>query len=199
MRIVSLTTAALLAFSAAACSNNQDAGNDFSTDANAAGDAAVSDDLGMNQAGIVTSATPKDAAGFANAIAASDLFEIESAKLAASKAGSAEIKSLAKLLRTDYEKSSIELTAAATRASPPVTVTPALDAEQQGMLDELKATNGADFDRRFIDQQTNGHQQTLALLQDYVGNGDSQPLKDFASKTITVVEGHLDRFNSIRK
>ena len=48
------------------------------------------------------------------------------------------------------------------------------------MLDQLKAANGADFDRVFIDQQTNAHQKALAMLQNYVGNGNSQPLKDFA-------------------
>jgi putative membrane protein len=78
-------------------------------------------------------------------------------------------------------------------------VTPALDAEKQAMLDELRAANGPDFDRRFIDQQTNAHQQTLVLLRNYVGRGQSQPLKDFASKSIKVVEGHLEHLNSIRQ
>ena len=130
---------------------------------------------------------------------ASDLFEIESAKLAASKAGSAEIKSLAQALLADHEKSTIDLKAAAAKANPPIAVIPALDAEEQGMLDDLKATGGADFDRRFIDQQTNAHQKALALLRDYVGSGNSQPLKDFAGKATNVVQGHLDRLNSIRK
>ena len=191
-------TAVALGLAAAAC-GNEGGGNAVSTDANLGGDSAVNDVLGMNQAGVAAATTPMTPAGFANAAAASDQFEIESAKLALGKSGAAEIKSLAQHLRADHEKSSIDLKAAAAKASPPLSVTPALDADQQGMLDQLKSAAGADFDRRFIDQQTNAHQKALVLLQDYVGNGDSQPLKDFASKAAPVIERHLERLNAIRK
>jgi len=194
----SVTIAVVLALATVACSKNN-AGNDISNNANLGADAAVNDALGKKQAGQEVPTTPMTARRFANAAAANNLFEIESARLAAGRAGSAVIKSLAQQLRVDHEKSSAELMAAAARARPPLTVTPALDTERQNLLNELKATAGADFDRRFIDQQTNAHQKALALLQDYVGNGDSQPLKDFASKASTVVESHLDQLNSIRK
>jgi putative membrane protein len=198
MRIVTLTTVAAIALAAAAC-NKTDTASDLSTDTNLTEDSAVNDVLGANQVISEAAAMPTDPSGFANAVASSDMFEIESAKLAASKAGSAEIKSLAQMLRTDHEKSTTDLKAAAAKASPPVTVSPALDAEQQGLLSDLKATDGADFDRRFIDQQTTAHQKALGLLRNYVGAGDQQPLKDFAGKATTDVRGHLDRLNSIRK
>ena len=189
---------AALALAAAACNNN-DAGSGLSTDANLAEDTAVNDVLGADQPRGDTAALPIDAAGFANAVAAADRYEIESARLAASKTGSPAVKSFAEELITDHEKSSADLKAAAARASPPLTVTPALDAGKQAMLDQLKAVNGPDFDRRFIDQQTNAHQQALRLLRNYVGGGQSQPLKDFASKATTMVEGHLEHLNSIRQ
>lgn len=195
MRITTLTAVAALALAAAACDSGGDAGNDVTTDVNLADDAAANDVLGTNAA----AAMPADAAGFANAVAASDLYEIESAKLAATKAGSAELREFAQHVRTDHEKSTADLKAAAAKASPPVTVTAALDPEKQAMIDQLRSASGADFDRRFIDQQTNAHQQALALLRNYVGSGDSQPLKDFASKATSVVEGHLEHLNSIRQ
>ena len=193
-----LMLVAALALAAAAC-NGADAGNDLSTDANLADDAAVNDVLGGDQPRNDAADTPIDAAGFANAVAASDLYEIESGRLAAGKTGSPAVKAFAQHLVTDHEKSSAELKAAAAKASPPLTVTPALDSGKQALLDQLKAANGPDFDRRFIDQQTSSHQQALLLLRDYVGGGQSQPLKDFASKAITAVEGHLEHLNSIRQ
>ncbi len=198
MRIGILTTVAALALAAAACDKTY-TGNEISTETNLTEDSAVNDVLGANQVANEAATMPTDASGFASAVAASDLFEIESAKLAASKAGSAEVKALARMLRTDHEKSTADLKAAVAKASPAVTAASALDAEKQGMLDELKATDGADFDRRFIDQQTNAHQKALALLEKYVGAGDSQPLKDFANRAMPVVTGHLDHLNSIRK
>ena len=193
MRTNGLMMAAALAFAAAACTSEP--GDNLSTDTNLAEDSAVNDVLGANE----PAAMPIDAAGFAQAVAAADLYEIESARLAASKTGSPAVKAFAQHLVADHEKSSADLKAAAAKANPPVTVAPALDAEKQAMLGELKAANGPDFDRRFIDQQTNAHQKTLQLLRNYVGGGDSQPLKDFASKATTMVEGHLEHLNSIRQ
>lgn len=198
MRVPKLSVAFFAVVIGAAGCNRTDATNDISTEANLAADSAANDVLGANEQ-ISDSSGPTDAAGFANAIAASDMFEIESAKIAADKASSAQIKSFAEQLRADHQKSSAELKAAAAKAPSPITVTPKLTAEQQGMLDQLKSAAGADFDRRFIDLQTNAHQKALALLQNYVGNGDAAPLKDFASKAATVVEGHLDHVNTIRQ
>ena len=198
MRMVTTATAAALILALAACSND-DSGNALSTEANLAEDSAVNDVLGADQTGNVAAAMPTGAAGFANAVAAADLYEIESAKIAAAKATSAEVKEFAEHVRADHEKSTADLKAAAARADPPVTVTPALDAEKQAMLDQLRAASGKDFDRRFIDQQTNAHQKALLLLQNYAGGGDSQPLKDFASNSVKVVQGHLDHLNGIRQ
>ncbi len=197
MRTDGLMIAAALALVAAACSS--ETGNNLSTDTNLAEDSAVNDVLGADQPVNEAAALPTDAPGFTKAVAASDVYEIESARLASTKAQSAEVKELAQHLLTDHQKSTADLKAAAARAEPAITVTPALDAEKQAMLDQLRAAGGADFDRIFIDQQTNAHQKALQLLRNYVGGGDSQPLKDFASKATTVVEGHLEHLNGIRQ
>ena len=183
---------------ASAC-GNESGDSAVSTDANLGNDAVVGEAIGMNQAGEKAPVAPMTPGRFVSAVAASDQFEIDSAKLAATHAGSAEIKLLAERLRTDHENSAIELRAAAAQAAPPVTVTPTLDRPQQDMFELLKTANGADFDRRFIDQQTNAHQKALGLLQDYLANGNSQPLKDFASRARTVVQDHLENLNGIRK
>ena len=197
MRIAKLTTVAALALAAAACQNNE-AANDLSTDANLAEDTAANDVLGANAAtdNEAAVALPTDANGFATPVAAADLYEIESARLAATKATNAEVKSAAQHIRTDHEKSSAELKTAAASAN--VTVTPALDAEKQRMLDQLKAASGAEFDRLFLEQQKTAHQKALALHQSYASGGDNAALKAFASKTSAAVKAHLDHLNSIR-
>jgi putative membrane protein len=194
MRFVTLATAAAFALASAAC--NTEAGNDVSTDVNLAEDAAANDVLGANAAGNAAAAAPTDSAGFANAVAAADLYEIESARLAADKASNADVKSLAQHIRTDHEKSTSELKTAATAAN--VNVAPKLDTEKQGMLDQLKAASGAEFDRLFLEQQKTAHRKALALLQGYSSGGDNEALKAFATKTAAAVKGHLDHANSIK-
>ena len=194
MRNATLTTVAALVLAAAACAD-QDTPNDVSTDVNLAEDTAANDVLGADQMGNAAAAMPTDAAGFANAVAAADLYEVESARLAADKASNAEVKSFAEHVRSDHEKSTAELKSAAGTAN--ITVAPRLDAEKQAMLDRLKAASGAEFDRLFLEQQKTAHQKALALLQGYASGGDNEALKAFASKTAAAVKGHLDHANSI--
>jgi putative membrane protein len=184
---------AAIALAATACNNNQ-AGNDVSTDVNLAEDTAANDVLGANT---TNAAMPTDASGFANAVAAADLYEIEGARLAADKASNADVKSLAQHIRADHEKSTSELKSAAGTAN--ISVAPKLDAEKQGMLDQLKtAARGADFDKLYVEQQKTAHQKALDLLKGYSSGGDNEALKAFATKTSTAVKSHLDHANSIK-
>ena len=197
MRIATLTTVAALALAATACNNSSnEPANDLSTEPNLAEDMSANDVLGGNAAADAA-ATPTDASGFATAVAASDLYEIESSKLAASKSASTEVKELAGHLLTDHQKSTAELKTAASQAK--VTVAPALDAEKQAMLGQLKAASGAEFDRLFVEQQKTAHGKALALLQSFARGGDSEPLKAFARKASGVVEGHIEHLNGLRQ
>jgi putative membrane protein len=198
MRIPALTTTFALALALAACGGTETANNDMSTDVNMTEDPAANAALGANEMtdNEAATATPTDANGFATAVAASDLYEIESAKLAKEKGSSAEVKELAGHIQTDHTKSSAELKTAAASAN--VTVTPTLDAEKQGMLDQLKAASGAEFDRLYIQQQKTAHQKALALLQSYASGGDNPALKSFASKGATIVQGHIEHINGMK-
>ena len=194
MRIHKMTGLAAAALALAACGQGQD-GGEVSTEANVANDAAVNDVLGASENG--PTALPTDAAGFAAAVAASDLYEIQSSGLARQKAQSADLRSFAQRLEREHGTSTGELKAAAAKAG--VTVTPALDAEKQGLIDQLKGASGAAFDGMYIDQQRLAHQKTLMLLQNYAAGGDNDALKAFAEKAQSMVEQHTDALNYMRK
>ncbi len=137
------------------------------------------------------SAMAMGAQAFADKASASDMFEIESSKLAASMASSSAVKDFAKMMIAGHTKSTAELKAAAAKASPAVSVAPHLDAMQQADLDALKGA-GAGFDKMYAAKQVAAHKTALALLKGYADSGDSAPLKAFAAKTAPVVEDHLD-------
>ena len=71
---------------------NTAAGMDNTADMNATDNTAMSDNVAA------PAASPLTAQGFANAAAASDHFEIESSKLAATQASSAKVKDFAKTM-----------------------------------------------------------------------------------------------------
>jgi putative membrane protein len=142
--------------------------------------------------------TAPAAADFAAAVAASDLYEIQSGELAVDKAASAEVKSFAQTLIADHKKSTIDLKSAVARSSPAISVEPVLDQEKLTMIEELKKAPAGQFDQAFIDQQKQAHQKALALLQQYESGGDNQALRDFAAKAAGVVQGHLDHLNRLQ-
>ena len=202
MRIHTLATVAALALTAAACGGgNSTAQNELAAEANLAADPALNAALGADPAAgnqMTPAAAPTDAAGFATAVAASDMFEIESGRLAQNKGTSADVKTFGSQLVADHTKSTADLKTAAAKASPAVTVTPALDAEKRGMIEQLQAASGADFDRLFMQLQGTAHQKTLATLQAYASGGDQQPLKEFARTASTVVEQHMTHVNEMK-
>jgi putative membrane protein len=142
--------------------------------------------------------TAPAAADFAAAVAASDLYEIQSGELAVDKAASAEVKSFAQMLIDDHKKSTIDLKSAVANASPPISVEPVLDQEKLTMIEELKKAPQGRFDHAFIDQQKQAHQKALDLLRQYESGGDNQALRDFAAKASGVVQSHLDRLKSMQ-
>lgn len=141
---------------------------------------------------------PLAAADFASTVAASDMFEIQSGKLAETRARSAAIRDFGAMLVKQHTQSSADLKAAASSAAPSVAVPTVLPAEQEAKLTALKAANGAEFDRIFVQQQLEAHQKALDVLTAYAAAGDTTSLRDFASKTVAVVQAHLDKVRTLK-
>ena len=141
---------------------------------------------------------PRPQPKFAAAAAASDLFEIESSKLAQSQASGAKVKDFAAMLVKDHTNSTSELKGIAAKEN--ITLAPpSLDADKQAKLDALKAAKGEDFDRLYISQQVPAHEQALQLMQGYAAGGDNAAVKAFASKTAPVIQKHLDEAKALSK
>jgi putative membrane protein len=127
---------------------------------------------------------------FVNTVAASDMFEIEAAKLAQDMGTSDKIKAFAAMMIKDHTDSSAKLKEAVAGLSG-VTVNPALTPKQQMDLDALKDA-GDQFDALYAQRQVAAHNEALTLLQGYADNGTEQALKTFASGVVPVVQHHLD-------
>ena len=143
----------------------------------------------------VASPTPageNESQRFANAAAASDVFEIETSKLALANGSSASVKSYARKMIDAHTASTAKLKTTAAGMAPAMTPNPALDAEQQQKLDQLRALNGAAFDRAYAADQAAGHQRTLDTLKAYAASGDAPQLKAFANELIPIVTAHLN-------
>jgi putative membrane protein len=129
---------------------------------------------------------------FANAAAASDMFEIEASKLAVNKAGSAKVKRFAEQMIQAHTASTDKLKTAAATASPAIVPVAELSAAQQHTLADLRARSGAEFDTAYAKAQVDAHQQALDGLKSYSANGDVAALKKLATEHVPIVTAHLN-------
>lgn len=141
----------------------------------------------------MTATTPQQ---FVEQVAASDLYEIEAAKLAEKNGKSQPTKDFAAMMIKDHTASTKKLTEAAAKADPKITATPALSAEQKAQIDALKGA-GPDFDKRYAEQQVSAHDKALALLNTYSASGTDASLKAFATAAVPVVQGHAEKAKAL--
>jgi len=182
MNRLAVTAIAAIALTTAACGKKDDGG-----------DVAANPDIAAASDAAAPSAAPASPAqAFADTAAASDTFEVETSKLAATKASSAKVKSFAEQMVKAHTDSTAKLKAAAAAAAPPITPVPALTAAQQAKLAELTAKSGADFDKAYAAAQIEAHQATLDALKGYSASGEVASLKAFATELVPIVTAHLN-------
>ncbi len=126
-------------------------------------------------------------ADFVSEAVISDMFEIQSSKLAETRSDDAT-KAFAKKMIADHMKTTAELKPLALAAH--VVVPTDLDSAHKDMLDKLQALQGGDFTKTYHDDQANAHKQAVSLYERYAKGGDNAGLKAFAHETLPTLEEH---------
>lgn len=155
---------------------------------------SLGEKTGVNSALGVAPAT----ADFVKEVAISDMFEIESSKLAEQK-GNAQEKSFAQQMVTDHTKTSSELKGLVSGGKVQATLPTALDSSHQSKLDKLKSATGKDFSSDYNSDQVSAHEDAVSLFQRYAKGGDNSALKDWAGKTLPTLKHHLDMAKELGK
>ncbi|MBB4198937.1 putative membrane protein [Rhodoblastus sphagnicola] len=147
---------------------------------------STSEKLGINSALGIAPATQD----FVTEAANSGEFEIQSSKLALDR-GDQVSKTFAEQMITDHQKVGSQLKALVQSKNIKVTIPDGVSSSQQSMLDKLKSLKGADFDKKYRDDQYSGHKSTLALFERYAKSGDNPDLKQWAEQTAPALQRHL--------
>jgi putative membrane protein len=128
---------------------------------------------------------------FVKEVAISDIFEINSSKLAQQKGNAAE-KTFASQMVTDHTKTSSDLKGLVTIGKVKVELPTELDSSHQSKLDKLKDLSGDDFSSNFDSYQVSAHKDAVSLFERYAKGGDNADLKDWAGKTLPALQHHLE-------
>jgi len=136
---------------------------------------------------------------FAMKAADLNLFEIESAKLAAARSTNAQVKTFAGQMATAHGKTGEGLQAAIAASGAAIILPMTLSKDLQDDLDDLSKAGNDDFDKTYADSQVDAHQAMLNLLQRYAQDGDTPAIKAFAAATAPTVQEHLNTAEGLKK
>ena len=128
---------------------------------------------------------------FVKQAAISDIFEIQSSKLAEERGNAAE-KSFAATMIKDHEKTTSDLKSMVSGGELKVTLPTELDSSHQSKIDKLKSLKGADFSSRYDSDQVDGHKDAVSLFERYAKGGDHPKLKEWADKMLPTLHHHLE-------
>jgi putative membrane protein len=135
---------------------------------------------------------------FVNKAAGSNMFEIDSSKVALERAKSQEVKAFAQQMIDDHTKAGEELKQTVSKiGSGPVPET--LDAEHKADLSALSNKSGADFDRAYSLAQRKAHDDAVTLFSGFADSGAQPDLKAFAAKTLPTLKDHLQQVQELSK
>ena len=171
--------------------------------AGAAGAQSTMSHSGMKHGAMDMNAAPGDPAAalptsdYVMKAGQSDQFEIQEGQLASSMGKLPAVKNFGTMMVTEHRKTTATLSKAVSNMgmSPPP---PALSADQQAQIDQLRGLSGAEFDKAYVSQQIASHQEALMVQANYAKGGSDAKLRTVAGSTVPIVQGHLNTLMTLQ-
>ena len=151
---------------------------------------------GMNGMQANGGASPSDMMFVKKALQGS-MAEVQVAQLALQKTSNDQVKQFAQHMVTDHTKLLNDMKPVAQQIG--VTVPNGPDKKQKMMMARLQAMSGAEFDKAYVQAMVKDHKEDDADFKMEISNGQSQAVKDAASKGDPVIESHLQMIQGIAK
>lgn len=185
MKFPLLAAASALALSFAACSPE-----------NPASEASNATDVALDEnTTVVTEEVDAGVINFVEKATLSNMYEIEAAKIALERSKVQSIRDFAQAMLDGHTTALTELRPLSSAAL--VTPPTQLDNSFTSQLEQLRTASVEDFDDNYLDQQTEAHENTLNLLNDFSANGRDAGLQGFARKMAPAVEAHLTQVRAL--
>jgi putative membrane protein len=135
---------------------------------------------------------------FVKEAATSDMFEIESSKLALERSDEAT-KAFAQQMIQDHEKTTADLKGLVTSGKVQATLPAAMTDAQAKMLNDLKSMKSDEFTEKYHSEQVDAHEDAVDLFKRYGDEGEQADLKAWAAKTLPTLQHHLEMAKQLNK
>jgi len=113
------------------------------------------------------------------------------------KASSSEVRDFAKRMIDDHTSANQELAKLADQKKLQDKMSEHADAKSQANSLKLKVMSGKSFDKAYIKNQVDAHQETIKIFRQEAEQGQDSDLKAFAKKMLPTLEEHLKMANDL--
>jgi len=138
-----------------------------------------------------------DDAQFVAEAASGGMHEVELGKVAATKAKNEAVKKFGQMMVDDHSKANEELKKAAQSAG--LTVPAKMNDHHQKELDKFKNYEGQDFDREYVKHMVDDHEKDVKEFTRASKDAKNAAVKGFATKTLPVLQGHLEKAKKLQE
>jgi putative membrane protein len=132
---------------------------------------------------------------FVHLAATGGMAEVQTAKLAQSRAQSDAVKGFAERMAKEHAKANSRLHGLAKKAAVPLPQD--VDPDHKADRAELEQLSGRDFDIAYLRKQVVDHQKTAQILLWEMSQGQDAQLQHFAGETLPVVLEHLEHAQAV--
>lgn len=139
---------------------------------------------------------PESVEDFVKEAASGGLMEVELGRYAEQNAGNPRVRNFGTMMVRDHSKANDELKSVASQKNLEVPAT--MEDSHMNRLNELKKKTGAEFDKEYMKEMVDDHEKDVDKFRKQSENGKDPEIKAFASKTLPVLQMHLDSAKSIR-
>jgi putative membrane protein len=145
--------------------------------------------------GLILAASGSDSK-FAMAAAHGGATEVELGKLAAEKGSDPAVKAFGQQMVDDHSKANDQLMSIGQQES--MTLPSDMDMKQKTMYAKLKMLSGSAFDKAYVSDMVKDHEEDVKEFTREANSGSDPKIKQFASATLPVIQGHLDKIKAIQ-
>jgi putative membrane protein len=134
---------------------------------------------------------------FIHAAALGGMTEVKLGQLAVQKGMRDDVKAFGQMMVKDHTAINADLKALAAQKGE--TLPDSLDTKHQGMVDEMSALTGSEFDGAYIAVMITDHKEDAQNFKAEAAETKDADIKSFLDKSIPVVDEHLKRITAIKK
>ena len=133
---------------------------------------------------------------FAVKAAQGGLAEVKLGQLAAEKGSSPDVKAFGQQMVDDHTKANDQLKSVAQAER--MTLPSEMNPKQQALYAKLQNSSASEFDHTYVKAMVKDHEEDVKDFEKEANSGSDPQIKDFAAKTLPVLQGHLDKIKGIQ-